>query len=76
MFHDLLVADHVGHNLVKYIIPQLCEIRDYTENLVTYLAETVSDIREPITVVEKGKLTQEEERQNNLKVGISKIILI
>ena len=73
----MLIADHVGYSLVKYIVPRLCVIKDYTEGMVLTLAETVSEIREPITTVERGP-TQEEKRQNDIKVKIldqTKIIL-
>jgi hypothetical protein len=63
----MLTADHVAFNLVKYIIPRLCEIKDHSENLVIQMAETISDIREPITTVDEG-VDKEVRRQNDIKV--------
>ena len=67
LFHDMLLADHIGHHLVKYIVPRLCKIQNNTDNSLRFLTETVSDIREPITVVTKGP-TEDERRQTDLRV--------
>lgn len=67
LLSSMLTADHVAFNLVKFIIPRLCEIKDYSDSLVNQMAVTISDIREPITTVEKD-VNEEMRRQNDLKV--------
>ncbi|KAK3094775.1 hypothetical protein FSP39_006096 [Pinctada imbricata] len=74
LLHDMLIADHVGHSLVSHIVPRLCEIKDNSDSMVVTLAETVSEIREPITTVERGP-TQEEKRQNDIKIASIRVKL-
>ncbi|KAK3582660.1 hypothetical protein CHS0354_001712 [Potamilus streckersoni] len=52
VLHWMLMSDHVSHRLVKDIIQRICEVKGRTEVMVSYFAETVSEIREPITVIE------------------------
>ncbi|XP_071168942.1 condensin complex subunit 3-like [Mytilus edulis] len=68
LLSSMLTADHVAFNLVKFIIPRLCEIKDYSDSLVNQMAVTISDIREPITTVEKD-VNEEMRRQNDLKIA-------
>ncbi|XP_033756629.1 LOW QUALITY PROTEIN: condensin complex subunit 3-like [Pecten maximus] len=68
LFHDMLMADHIGHHLVKYVVPQLCKLRSSSDEAITYFAETISEIREPITMVEKG-LDEDLRRQNDIKIA-------
>ncbi|CAC5372304.1 YCG1 [Mytilus coruscus] len=68
LLSSMLTADHVAFNLVKFIIPRLCEIKDYSDSLVNQMAVTISDIREPITTVEKD-INEEMRRQNDLKIA-------
>ena len=72
LLHNMLMADHVSHRLVKLVVTRICDLKGTTEALIPYLAETVSEIREPISIVEKD-IAAEERRQVNLKVrqGIS-----
>ena len=65
----MLMADHISHRLVKAVVTRICELRGTGENMVAYFAEVVSDIREPITVVEKD-IADEQKRQTNLKVSL------
>ncbi|XP_069140747.1 condensin complex subunit 3-like [Argopecten irradians] len=68
LFHDLLMADHIGHHLMKYVVPRLCQLRSNSDDISTYFAETISEIREPITVVEKG-MDDDSRRQNDIKIA-------
>ena len=63
----MLMADHVSHRLVKMVVVRICELKGTSEAMIPYLAETVSEIREPICVVAKD-IAAEERRQINLKV--------
>lgn len=68
----MLMADYVSHRLVKSVIARICAVRGTGDNLVPYFAETVSEIREPITVIEKD-VEAEQKRQINLKVKFSSV---
>ncbi|XP_060066514.1 condensin complex subunit 3-like [Ylistrum balloti] len=74
LFHDILMADHIGHHLVKYLVPCLCEFRSSPDAVITYFAETISEIREPITMVEMG-MDEEAKRQNDLKIASLRVKL-
>ena len=69
LLHNMLMADHVSHRLVKPIVSRICDLKGPSEALIPYLAETVSEIREPISVVAKD-IAAEEQRQINLKVRV------
>ncbi|KAL4231186.1 hypothetical protein ACF0H5_008768 [Mactra antiquata] len=68
LLHNMLIADHVSQRLVKSLITRICDVRGSKSNLVAYFAEAVSEIREPITVVEKD-VEIEQKRQINLKIA-------
>ncbi|OWF55102.1 condensin complex subunit 3-like [Mizuhopecten yessoensis] len=68
LFHDMLMTDHIGHHLVKYVVPRLCGLHSSSDGAINYFAETISEIREPITVVEKG-LDDDARRQNDIKIA-------
>ncbi|KAK6178461.1 hypothetical protein SNE40_013249 [Patella caerulea] len=68
ILHDMLVNDQIGCGLVKHILPRLQAIKTTSDALVNYLAETISEIREPITVIEKG-LGKDQQRQIDLKIA-------
>ncbi|KAJ8316952.1 hypothetical protein KUTeg_004856 [Tegillarca granosa] len=70
LFHDLLVADHVGHNLVKYIIPQLCEIRDYSDNLIAKIRVNLNELKEELDKVVND---QDFSRAAEIKQNISEL---
>ena len=63
----MVIADHVSHRLVSPFVLRICQLRGDNESLVQYFAELVSEIREPITLVEKD-IADEQKRQLNLKV--------
>ena len=67
LLHNMLMAEHISQRLVKAVVTHVCEQRGMAENMVDYFAEVVSEIREPITVVEKD-IAEEQKRQINLKV--------
>ncbi|XP_041369483.1 condensin complex subunit 3-like isoform X2 [Gigantopelta aegis] len=66
--HDMLVSEFVSPSLVEHIIPQLHNVKTNVDDLIGYLAETISEIRQPITTVETG-LSQDEMRQIDLKIA-------
>ncbi|XP_052249367.1 condensin complex subunit 3-like isoform X1 [Dreissena polymorpha] len=68
LLHNMLMADHVSHRLVKPIVARICALRGTAEAMIAYFAEIVSEIREPITVVEKD-IEAEKQRQINLKMA-------
>ncbi|XP_067656291.1 condensin complex subunit 3-like isoform X2 [Haliotis asinina] len=68
LLHDMMICDHVSHALMKHIISTLHLVKSNTDTLVAYLAETISEIREPITIVEKT-LDRDERRQLDLKIA-------
>ncbi|XP_071089919.1 condensin complex subunit 3-like isoform X1 [Haliotis cracherodii] len=68
LVHDMMICDHVSHALMKHIISTLHLVKTNTDTLVAYLAETISEIREPITIVEKS-LDKDERRQLDLKIA-------
>ena len=74
LLNYMLTQDHVAFNLVKHIVPRLCQIKDYSESLVIQMAETISEIREPITTVEKD-ISEDMRRQNDVKVKIHCLLL-
>ncbi|XP_046543346.1 condensin complex subunit 3-like isoform X2 [Haliotis rubra] len=74
LLHDMMICDHVSHALMKYIISTLHLVKTNTDTLVAYLAETISEIREPITIVEKT-LDKDERRQLDLKIASIRVRL-
>lgn len=52
MLHDLLVCDNIGPTLVPYIVPCLALVYSDNDILINRVAETISDIREPIATTE------------------------
>ena len=69
VLHQMLLSDHVGYSLVAHLLPCLRSLHSSTNSLVTYLAETVAEIRQPITIVEKG-VSAEEQRKIDVQVRI------
>jgi len=69
LLHNMLMADHISHRLVKPVVVRICELRGTGETMVSYFAEIVSEIREPITIVRKD-CEEEKKRQINLKVSL------
>ena len=69
VLHQMLLSDHVGYSLVAHLLPCLRSLHSSTNSLVTYLAETVAEIRQPITTVEKG-VSAEEHRKIDVQVRI------
>ncbi|KAL5022801.1 hypothetical protein ScPMuIL_001956 [Solemya velum] len=72
--HNMLLAEHVPHSLMKFVIPRLCDSKNNSEAMVQYIAETISEIREPITTIEKGP-TEEEKRKMDLKIASIRVKL-
>ena len=68
LLHQMLLSDHVRYSLVAHLLPCLRSLHSSTDSLVTYLAETVAEIRQPITTVEKS-LSTEEQRKVDVQVG-------
>lgn len=67
VLHKMLLSDHVGYSLVPHLLPCLRSLHSSTDSLVTYLAETVAEIRQPITSVEKS-VSAEERRKIDVQV--------
>lgn len=67
LIDDMLLDEKVSHRLIRHIILRLLDLHSDHEPLVTHLAETIADIREPMTSVEK-RPGEDERRQNDLKV--------
>lgn len=57
----------INHTLVKPLVARYTEYQRDPDSRVAQLIEIISDIREPITIVETGK-SAEERRQADLKV--------
>ncbi|ESO95108.1 hypothetical protein LOTGIDRAFT_117517 [Lottia gigantea] len=74
ILHDMLVCETIGSGLVKHILPRLETITTTSESLVNYLAETISEIKEPITIVEKG-INKDQQRQIDLKIASIRVKL-
>lgn len=68
LLHNMIMADHVSHRLVKSIVKRVCSLRGATESMVPYFAELVSEIREPITIVDRD-MEVEQKKQINLKIA-------
>ncbi|GFR80137.1 condensin complex subunit 3 [Elysia marginata] len=68
LLHNLLVSEYVGPSLVSAILPCLEKVHASTDLLINYLAETISEIREPITLVET-KLTTEKQITLDKKIA-------
>ncbi|KAK0049397.1 condensin complex subunit 3 [Biomphalaria pfeifferi] len=74
MLHNLLVSDSVGPSLIPHILTSLKLVYNDIDNLIKYIAETVSEIREPITSVET-QISAEERRQLDKKVASIRVKL-
>ncbi|KAL8613334.1 hypothetical protein ACOMHN_052573 [Nucella lapillus] len=70
VLHQMLLSPHVGYSLVQYILPCLRSLYASAplHSLTTYLAETVAEIRQPITTVETS-VSAEERRKIDLQVA-------
>lgn len=76
MLHGMLVLDSIGPNLVAYILPCLKKVHTETEDLINCIAETISDIREPIITVEtQESLTAEAQRNVDKKIASIRVKL-
>jgi len=62
-----LLSDHVGSSLVDHILPCLGQLHADTEELVNIVAEIISEVREPITSVEK-EISKADRRDLDKKV--------
>ena len=62
LLHSMLLCDHVGYSLVPHLLPCLRSLHSSPDSLVNYLAETVAEIRQPITTVEKSVGTEERRK--------------
>ena len=67
LLHTLLVSTYFGPSLISPLLPCLQKVHDSTDLLVNYLAETISEIREPISLVET-KLTSEQQMNLDKRV--------
>ena len=65
----LLLSEHISHSLVKPIMAVFKLVHIDPDTRVAALVETISDIREPISIVENTKIL-EHQRQRDLKVGV------
>ncbi|XP_076461529.1 condensin complex subunit 3-like isoform X2 [Babylonia areolata] len=68
LLHQMLLSHHVGYSLVEHILPCLRSLHSSPHSLATYLAETVAEIRQPITIVETS-VGAEERRKIDLQVA-------
>ena len=65
----MLVSEKVSHTLVKPLLAILCDLQKDDDVRIKQLAEIISEIREPTTVVEHS-ISSEQRRQIDLKVRI------
>ncbi|BFZ07082.1 hypothetical protein BsWGS_10121 [Bradybaena similaris] len=76
LLHGMLVLDSTGPNLVAHILPCLKKVHTETEDLINCIAETISDIREPIVTVEtQESLTAESQRNLDKKIASIRVKL-
>ncbi|XP_005090481.1 condensin complex subunit 3 [Aplysia californica] len=68
LLRNLLLSDHVGSSLVDHILPCLGQLHTDTEELVNVVAEIISEIREPITSVEK-EISKADRRDLDKKIA-------
>ena len=66
--HKMLLAEYVGYSLVEHILPCLHTLYPIQDSLVNYLAETVAEIREPITEV-RSETNAEDRRKMDVQVN-------
>ena len=69
----MLVSEIVSSSLVEHILPPLHNVNTDIDGLVDYLAETVLEMRRPVSTVET-KLTEDEVRQIDLKVRLNSVL--
>ena len=70
LLHNMLMADHVSHRLVKMVVVRICELKGTSEAMIPYLAETVSEIREPICVVAKDIAAEDYFFDDQLRIDL------
>ena len=68
MIKDLLISDKVGHRLVKQLIKHYVEIHTESKTRINILVEIISEIREPIAIVQTPR-SKERQRQTDIKVS-------
>ncbi|RUS91586.1 hypothetical protein EGW08_000701 [Elysia chlorotica] len=77
LLHNLLVSECVGPSLISSILPCLQKVHASTDILVNYLTETISEIREPITLVEtklsKEKLINLDKKIAGIRVKVNEL---
>lgn len=64
---DMLLEDSISHSLVKSLLSPYLQLHSDNDMFLTSIAEIISDIREPLTVVE-SQVSREDKRQLDLKV--------
>lgn len=67
LIKDLLLNENVSHSIVKSLLTPYLQLHLDNDQCLISVAEIVSDIREPMTVVE-SQISYDEKRQLDLKV--------
>lgn len=67
LMRDMLLEDSISHSLVKSLLSPYLQLHSDNDMFLTSIAEIISDIREPLTVVE-SQVSREDKRQLDLKV--------
>ncbi len=70
LLRELLIADKVGHRLVKPLLERFCEIHSDSEQRINSLVEIISDIRQPINE-QSTQTPRSKEKQRHLEVKVS-----
>ncbi|CAG5128202.1 unnamed protein product [Candidula unifasciata] len=76
LLHGMLVLDSIGPALVPHILSCMKKVHTDTEDLINCIAETISDIREPITTVEtQESLNADAQRNVDKKIASIRVKL-
>ena len=75
LLRELLIADKVGHRLVKPLLERFCEIHSDSEQRINSLVEIISDIRQPINE-QSTQTPRSKEKQRHLEVKVSAVITL
>nr|XP_006813156.1 PREDICTED: condensin complex subunit 3-like [Saccoglossus kowalevskii] len=68
LVHDMLVSPDISASLVKFLLERFNDLHSDVNSRITKVAEIISDVREPITVVETQE-NEKKKRQRDLKLA-------
>lgn len=74
LMRDLLLEESISHSLVKSLLSPYLQLHLDNDMCLTSIAEIISDIREPMTVVE-SQVSREDKRQLDLKLAAVRVEL-